>query len=391
MIDEISAVDRPAQAHARMAIMKRADPDSSPLDGMSSEEIEALAKAVEARLYDEAFIGKREFSAEQRREDAKSGAAMPDGSFPISNAGDLANAMRLAGHAKDPAKARAHIKARAKALGLADKLSDAYKSEGGLIAKLKEFLKTVAPGNGAEDEDTEPQMSTAVKKALGLADSATEEEVLKVVTKLAKTELSDKDKEIAKLALENEILKADMSDDEKKHHDALPDDAARKAFRTLPKDDRAKLVKKAEPEVSPELKKVQDENADLKKRLEAVETDREIAKFAKRAEDMGLPATQGEVLRKAVAGAKDPAAVEAIIKMLSDNIALANEGGVFKEFGSAQGKTGDALDQLNAKAEELRKKDPKLTSEQAFVKVYADPANAKLVREERNANRPRAN
>src|ERR1700738_572083 len=81
-MDEISAVDRPAQAHAKVVLMKR------------------------------------DFSASERRSDAKSGAAMPDGSFQIENAEDVANARRLAGKAKDPAAARAHIARRAKALGL---------------------------------------------------------------------------------------------------------------------------------------------------------------------------------------------------------------------------------------------------------------------------------
>lgn len=57
------------------------------------------------------------FTAQQRATDAKKGLAMPDGSFPIRNKGDLANAIKLAGNAKDPAKARQHIMKRARALG----------------------------------------------------------------------------------------------------------------------------------------------------------------------------------------------------------------------------------------------------------------------------------
>lgn len=41
--------------------------------------------------------------------------------------------------------------------------------------------------------------------------------------------------------------------------------------------------------------------------------------------------------------------------------------------------TGDAYQKLVAKAAELQRADPKLTKEQAFTKVYADPANADLV------------
>jgi hypothetical protein len=59
----------------------------------------------------------REFSEGKRKSLAKSGDAMPGGGFPIVNRGDLANAKRAIGRAKNPAAARAHIDERAKALG----------------------------------------------------------------------------------------------------------------------------------------------------------------------------------------------------------------------------------------------------------------------------------
>jgi HK97 family phage prohead protease len=71
---------------------------------------------------------KRDFSASERREAADAGAAMPDGSFPIKNASDLRNAIRLAGHSKNPDAAKAHIKKRARALGLTSLLPDDWKS-----------------------------------------------------------------------------------------------------------------------------------------------------------------------------------------------------------------------------------------------------------------------
>lgn len=71
----------------------------------------------------------RKFKAEKRRKMAKAGTAMPDGSFPIANAEDLANAIRLAGKAKDPAAARRHIIRRARALGLSDRIPDSWKRE----------------------------------------------------------------------------------------------------------------------------------------------------------------------------------------------------------------------------------------------------------------------
>jgi hypothetical protein len=51
---------------------------------------------------------------------------------------------------------------------------------------------------------------------------------------------------------------------------------------------------------------------------------------------------------------------------------------------------GTAYDQLNAKASEYRKAHPELelTQEQAFSKIFVDPANRELARAERAANRP---
>jgi len=60
----------------------------------------------------------REFKQKERKDLADKGHAMPDGSCPIKNASDLKNAIRLAGNAKNPAAAKAHIKKRARALGL---------------------------------------------------------------------------------------------------------------------------------------------------------------------------------------------------------------------------------------------------------------------------------
>jgi len=63
-------------------------------------------------------VSKRFFSASARRKDAKQGDALPDGSFPIKNRKDLANAKRLVGHSKHPAAAEALIERKEKELGV---------------------------------------------------------------------------------------------------------------------------------------------------------------------------------------------------------------------------------------------------------------------------------
>lgn len=59
-----------------------------------------------------------EFSAAGRREEAESGVAMRDGSFPIRTKQDLTNAIHAIGRAKNPEAAKSHIRKRASALGL---------------------------------------------------------------------------------------------------------------------------------------------------------------------------------------------------------------------------------------------------------------------------------
>ena len=83
----------------------------------------SLASAVLAGLNG---IAKREFSGEKRQALAEEGKAMPDGSYPIVNAGDLKNAVASYGRAKDPEAVKAHIIARADDLGLTDSLPEGW-------------------------------------------------------------------------------------------------------------------------------------------------------------------------------------------------------------------------------------------------------------------------
>lgn len=96
------------------------------------------------------WLAKRDFSAAERGQAADSGAAMGDGSFPIKTVADLGNAIHLAGHAKDPAAARAHIKRRAAALGASDKIPDSWKTETADALTPADLVKTIAEGTVAE-------------------------------------------------------------------------------------------------------------------------------------------------------------------------------------------------------------------------------------------------
>lgn len=71
---------------------------------------------------------KRDFNAKERQQLADTGAAMKDGSYPIRNEQDLKNAIQSFGRASDPEAVKAHIKTRARALGLTNLLPEEWKT-----------------------------------------------------------------------------------------------------------------------------------------------------------------------------------------------------------------------------------------------------------------------
>ena len=75
------------------------------------------------RLFEE-FVNEKEFSEEKRKELAKEGEALPDGSFPIENEADLKRAIQAYGRASNQSAAAKHIAKRAKELGKEDLIPD---------------------------------------------------------------------------------------------------------------------------------------------------------------------------------------------------------------------------------------------------------------------------
>ncbi len=71
----------------------------------------------------------RDFTDKERAKAANKGNALPDGSFPINNKEDLMNARHAVGRAKDIPAAKAHIRKRAKELGV--DLPEDFFAEGG--------------------------------------------------------------------------------------------------------------------------------------------------------------------------------------------------------------------------------------------------------------------
>lgn len=130
-------------------------------------ECDKCSKAAKAAA-DE--LAKREFDTKQREDAADSGAALLDGSFPIKNVGDLKNAIQAFGRAKDKGKAKAHIVARAKALGVTGTLPDGW-------TKDKEAKKLAKARMGVLlGQSSEPSFLTLGKAAT--IDDATQQFML---------------------------------------------------------------------------------------------------------------------------------------------------------------------------------------------------------------------
>jgi len=148
-IAEVSGVDVPAQEGARVVAIGKAaslvsvakakgtdnDADDvekdivtcpkcgAKIDPDGDESPTDAQKRHFAKCYG---MAKRDFSDKERSRLADTGAAMDDGSYPITNGSDLSNAVEAWGRAPDDKRAAVarHIKGRAKSLGLTDKLPD---------------------------------------------------------------------------------------------------------------------------------------------------------------------------------------------------------------------------------------------------------------------------
>lgn len=142
-IVEVSLTDRPCNPTCTLELAKSAVPGmkvkGSELDRermlvktenvVELEDTEVEITQDDVDKLESSDVEKRDVSTDERKKLADKGQALPDGSFPIANVGDLKNAVRAIGRAKDVAKAKAHIKKRAKALGKPDLVPASWKTE----------------------------------------------------------------------------------------------------------------------------------------------------------------------------------------------------------------------------------------------------------------------
>ena len=326
-LDKIAAVDRPCQEGALAVIMKR------------------------------------DFSSDQRDHLANTGAAMPDGSFPIQNTADLKNAIHAIGRAKDPAKARAHIISRARSLGATDMLPDGWvgKSDTGLRkdhdmteAELKKRVEDAVKAATAdlqkkldEANETIKKMGPGKKKPGNAAEDALDggaddaEETPAKAKKFADAVDKAVKDELAKRA---EIAKSDESFE-----------YAGKTIRKSVVGDDVFTVMKAQADTI------------------------EMAEFTKRAEGefkhlTGEPLAKAKALRAvAKMGKEDREAIEAMLK--AGEIAMADRLTVKGADGGAP--VGSAQAQLE-KLAETRATEKKITKSAAYAEVLETPEGKDL-------------
>jgi Caudovirus prohead serine protease len=139
---EALAKEGPPAAHDGFSLPaeKIADPPSTDTNLCSKHNLANCAKCAAKAAKKAKKVAKREVSRKERTALASSGAALPNGSFPIANRSDLSNARQAVGRAKNPGVARAHIKQRATALGVTLPDSWSKKLAKSLIASAEASL-----------------------------------------------------------------------------------------------------------------------------------------------------------------------------------------------------------------------------------------------------------
>lgn len=359
-ITEISGVDRPAQAHAKMTIMKRQDPLVTEI---VKRQITEGAKTF-GQLIDEREEQQRRWKAQEEL-------------WPLFDTlRDSVNSIT------------------------ADGKLDAASKEEKLTQSTTEFVAAVRE----KFPDVEAELTKLLTADANVGDHIAKKEnqmadELKKVADL-ETQVADLTKKLeASTANTAELtLKASMSDIEKNYYEGL-DDAAKKSFTALSAEDRLKKAKlaKAEKEAGDEMLKTADgveirksvvgeasfailksqeariakQDEDLKKANEATA----MVEFTKRAETevAHLP---GEAIAKAQVFKAVSVLPEDVRKTL-DAMLKAGDAAIKMAFDKVGGRGGEVVpnspeDQVNKKAEELRKADATLTQAQAIAKVYND-------------------
>ena len=119
---EISLVDLPCVPNATFDVVKDGVAEKRAFAPRPADDPAASEDSDDTDL--DAENEKHEFSTAERGKDAEAGVAMPDGSYPIRTAVDVENAIRDFNRSGKKPDVKAHIIARAKAIGAENALPD---------------------------------------------------------------------------------------------------------------------------------------------------------------------------------------------------------------------------------------------------------------------------
>jgi hypothetical protein len=359
-IGRIAAVDVPCQEDAQAAILKRA--------------------TLSARVW------KGKYTSAQRKQMAASGQAMADGSYPVCDGDDLDRAIAAVGPDSDDSQApvRAHIKARARTLDLAHKIPDGWQGSEigkallGLLAKAGVAADANAQGFAYrfEDQLTVQNLLDEYWKAQNALQQSIEsivgDDTVAGKPAMIRQSLDEFCEYLSTLVPQTPQPAAPNDADEATIAKMID---GGEAFRAL---DGSLVTKKAAGPNYRLMKALNDSAArnaaDIAKREEETLT----AAFAKRATALGFGAMFGATLRKAYSG--DMAAqadIETRIAALNTQV---EESRLFASFGKASPEAGSAEHELLARRDALLRTNPRLTTQQAYVRVYKARENADVVK-----------
>jgi hypothetical protein len=299
---------------------------------------------------------------------------MPGGGFPIENVSDLHNAIQAIGRAKNPDAAKAHIKARAKALGQEDLIPDTWKR-----APAADDIDLTAIDLGKSEELD--MTLDELKKMIGdQITTSVPDLIAGTLTKIMPDIVGKAVGEAVTKALPPEFLanQKKPKDDSKSDGKPEPDE-----------DDAKKALAIAALPAS--VRKVFDDAEKNAATVQKFMAERELENFSKRAVGMGLKKEDGILMQKAYSGdaAAQKAFEERLAGMAKAAAGMEKAAIVFTEFGDNRGGSegnggASAYDQMMGLAKELRKKETNLTEAQAYAKVSTDPANRELAKQERD-------
>jgi hypothetical protein len=123
------------------------------IEGLDSQLLIEFDYDMEQEVEKMDEVSKKDYSSQERRQMARTGKAMPDGSFPIANRADLSNAIQSVGRAANYAAARRHIISRARELNALEMLPEDWNAKKNLSSSLFKNMpnhakKSNTTGNG---------------------------------------------------------------------------------------------------------------------------------------------------------------------------------------------------------------------------------------------------